>query len=259
MSLSFDDKVTLGGAKKLTERLHDSKAIRAELIAQNKSKKKLNKFRGSEVAPEENDSVKAIVRDYDFNEGSRSGKIIRAEMVARYKLKNLRTELGGLDLENNRPTSEIMRNKATKMMTAMELGRRLSCEYDLNKDMTFQLFPSDVRSLQLIPSELTPSKLTPSELTPSELTPSELAPSELIPSDKKSQETVPKERLDAENSSPSKRVDRKNTNTTSIHDDDFNNRPSPEMRDKARKMMRAMELGRRLSCEFDLNKNMMFK
>mmetsp|Transcript_9566 Transcript_9566/g.14498 ORF Transcript_9566/g.14498 Transcript_9566/m.14498 type:complete len:210 (+) Transcript_9566:66-695(+) len=209
------------------------------MIAQNK----LKKYSGSEEAPEESDSAKAIIHDYDFKEGTRSGKIIRAEMVARYKLKKLVIELDsknpsdirsqerspkeGLDVENNRPTSE-MRNIATRMMTTMELGRRLSCDYDLNKHMTFQLFPSDVRNLQLVPSE-------------------------------NNSQAIPKEGLDAENNSPSKHVDRENTSSPHVHDGDFNNRPSPEMKDKATKMMRAMELGRRLSCEFDLNKNMMFK
>jgi len=194
-------------------------------IPQYESKNKLKKFRGFEEAPEENDSVKAIIRDYDFNEGKRSGKIIRAEMVARHQLK----KLGMLDVENNRPTFE-MRNKATRMTITMERGRRLSyCEYDSNKNMAFQLIPSDVRSLQLIPS------------------------------DNKSQQIFPKEGLDAENSSPSKHVDRKNIYTPCLHDNVFIIFPNPEMRDKATKMMRAMELGPRLSCEFDLNKNMIFE
>eukprot|EP00588_Corethron_pennatum_P009427 CAMPEP_0194265442 /NCGR_PEP_ID=MMETSP0169-20130528/688_1 /TAXON_ID=218684 /ORGANISM="Corethron pennatum, Strain L29A3" /LENGTH=257 /DNA_ID=CAMNT_0039005909 /DNA_START=234 /DNA_END=1004 /DNA_ORIENTATION=- len=183
-----------GGQKSLAERMRSSQSVRAKLIA----KSKLKKIRDSESAPEEDDSVQALIRDEDFNEGKRSAKVIRAELYAKHKLKKI---LDKADPEKNQNTQEkksdsrqlnvhqhpwvkdshqtcqkkeldtydydsrettegenvydadfkdhstfATRNKATKMMLFLELGRRLSREFDLNKTMKFQsnsLVPPD--------------------------------------------------------------------------------------------------------------------
>jgi len=175
-----------GGQKSLAERMRSSQSVRAKLIA----KSKLKKIRDSESAPEEDDSVQALIRDEDFNEGKRSAKVIRAELCAKYKLKKIldkadpeksqnaqkirldsrqlnvhqhprvkdshqtcqKEELDTYDYDSREITEGenvydadfkdhstfATRNKATKMMLFLELGRRLSREFDLNKNMKFQ-------------------------------------------------------------------------------------------------------------------------
>jgi len=164
------DAKNKGGQKSLAERMRSSQSVRAKLIA----KSKLKKIRDSEKAPEENDSVQALIRDEDFNEAKRSAKVIRAELYAKHKLKKI---LDKADLNthehpwvtNSHQTCQkkdsepydydsheitegeniydadfkdrstfAAKNKATKMMLFMELGRRMSREFDLNKNMKFQ-------------------------------------------------------------------------------------------------------------------------
>mmetsp|Transcript_6840 Transcript_6840/g.14238 ORF Transcript_6840/g.14238 Transcript_6840/m.14238 type:complete len:293 (-) Transcript_6840:98-976(-) len=175
-----------GGQKSLAERMRTSQSVRAKLI----EKSKLKKIRDSEKAPEENDSVQALIRDEDFNEAKRSAKVIRAELYAKHKLKKI---LDKADPENSENTTKkksdsrqlnthehpwvtnshqtrqkkdsepydydsheitegeniydadfkdrstfAAKNKATKMMLFLELGRRMSREFDLNKNMKFQ-------------------------------------------------------------------------------------------------------------------------
>mmetsp|Transcript_32772 Transcript_32772/g.64940 ORF Transcript_32772/g.64940 Transcript_32772/m.64940 type:complete len:231 (+) Transcript_32772:34-726(+) len=131
------DANSKGGKKKFTERIRYSKSVRAEMIVNYKLKKRFNFVE----APEDNDSVKAFLRDNDFNEGKRAEKVVRAECVARYKLKKLFDEAPPEEIFNLSGTE--IRNKTTKMFF-LKLRRKLSSEYILNKERNLLLCNSEL-------------------------------------------------------------------------------------------------------------------
>eukprot|EP00588_Corethron_pennatum_P018524 CAMPEP_0194305914 /NCGR_PEP_ID=MMETSP0171-20130528/3226_1 /TAXON_ID=218684 /ORGANISM="Corethron pennatum, Strain L29A3" /LENGTH=274 /DNA_ID=CAMNT_0039057569 /DNA_START=59 /DNA_END=880 /DNA_ORIENTATION=+ len=177
-------------------------------------------------------------------ERMRSSKSIRAELIAKSKLKKIYHEYEET-LEENDSLEAVLRDEDFKKgkQSARTIRAERYAQYKLKKIW-------DGGAVAPAPETVaTETSPTAGESGPD-------GPRIKLSQNSRGSRAYPEEGPGTEHYAPYEYTEC--VETPHLYDGDFMNSPTPEIRERATRMMAFMELGRRVSSEFDLNKNMEF-